>query len=203
MALVVDRANVEPGGKVRLAVILDHEPYWHTYAYGSAAAVEQGLITVEVSATPDASQLTVHNDKIGWPAAEKMEVSYGGPPATLDVYEGRAIVYVPITVEMAAAKGPVHIPVSARVQACDDKSCLAPTDLTQTITINVVSLAQAQTTSDYPEIFADFPEAVWASLSTPGRAEHPHEDDPTPIIVLVAVGITIIVVAYIWMKYAR
>jgi DsbC/DsbD-like thiol-disulfide interchange protein len=150
MALVVDRANVEPGGQLRLAVILDHEPYWHTYAYGSAAATEQGLITVDVKATPDPSQLTVHSDKIGWPDPEKMEVSYGGPPATLDVYEGRSIVYLPISVGMAAAKGPVDIPVTARVQACDDKSCLAPADLTQTITINIVPLAQAQATGDYP-----------------------------------------------------
>src|SRR5688572_10076694 len=60
MSLAVDRSNVEPGGKVRLAVILDHEPYWHTYAHNSPAAVEQSLITVDIKVTPDPAQLAVY-----------------------------------------------------------------------------------------------------------------------------------------------
>jgi thiol:disulfide interchange protein DsbD len=202
MSLVVDRANVEPGSKLRLAVILDHDPYWHTYAHRSAAAEEQGMITVDVKATPDPSQLAVHSDLIGWPESHQMDVNYGAP-ATLDVYEGRAVVFIPITVETAAAKGPVNIPVTARVQTCDDETCLAPADLAQTITINIVSLSQAQTTSDYPEIFRAFPEKAWDLLVTLRRADHPHEDDPTPVILIVAVGVTILVVAFVWMKYAR
>lgn len=203
MSLAVDRSNVEPGGKVRLAVILDHEPYWHTYAHNSPAAVAQSLITVDIKVTPDPAQLAVYSDKIGWPEPHQVEFSYGGPPTMLEVYEGRAIVYVPITVAMAAAMGPVEIPVTARVQTCDDKTCLQPADLTGSITINVVPHNQAQTSGDYEEIFRDFPEAAFASLNTPAPVDHPHEDDPTPIILIVAIGGAVLIVGYLWMKYAR
>ncbi len=201
--VVSDRSQVEPGSKLRVAVLLDHEPYWHTYAHDSPAAVEQGMITVDLNVAADHTRLTVYTDRIGWPPFHSVEFDYGGPPMTLDVYEGRAIFHIPIIVKGDASPGLVEIPVTAHVQACDDKTCLAPAELRGSVTVSVVPSGLGDAAGSNPEIFANFPEAVWADLEVTAVPIKPGVKDPTSIIVIVAIAGAALIVAYVWFKFAR
>lgn len=61
----------------------------------------------------------------------------------LNVYEGNAILRVPITVSADAPTGPQRIPLKLRYQACSNEVCLPPVTLSLTATVNVASSPSA------------------------------------------------------------
>jgi len=70
-----------------------------------------------------------------YPAGEKRKFQFADQP--LSVYEGDARVTVPLRVEGSAAKGARTLPITVRVQACDDEQCYPPTTLNATIQVEV------------------------------------------------------------------
>ena len=68
----------------------------------------------------------------------------------LNVYEGTAILRLPLTAGVDAALGVQHIPLKVRYQACSDEVCLPPVTITVDATVNV---AASGAKSVHPEIF--------------------------------------------------
>jgi hypothetical protein len=65
----------------------------------------------------------------------------------LNVYEGTAILRLPLTAGAEVALGTQHIPLRVRYQACSDEVCLPPVTVTVDATVNV---AASGATSAHP-----------------------------------------------------
>jgi hypothetical protein len=73
--------------------------------------------------------------KPAYPAAVKKKFQFADQP--LAVYEGEALVTLPISVAAGTAKGPRSLPITLRVQACDEQQCFPPATLNATIQVEV------------------------------------------------------------------
>lgn len=129
-SISVDHLSVPQGADIVLAVVLDHRDEWHTNpniptvpASWSQSGFEPWPTTLGLDALP--SWATV--GKIQWPQVHEIEVDLAGTgvPEKYGVYEGRAIVYVPVRISDDAPTGQVTLNISIEYQACAD-SCLPP-----------------------------------------------------------------------------
>jgi thiol:disulfide interchange protein len=83
---------------------------------------------------------------IQWPRVEMVEVDFSGngKPVSYGVFAGKAVAFVPFSVDAGAPAGSeIAIRVTASYQACDDRVCNLPEEESFTITLPVVSLADA------------------------------------------------------------
>jgi uncharacterized protein YyaL (SSP411 family) len=118
--------RVEPAGTgigpARLVVGLDIAPGWHV---NSSAPLEESLIATSVGLDPAAAGWRL--ERVVYPRA--LEVRLGFQESPLSVYTGR----VAMSADLArtdAADATVPVPVVLRLQACDDRVCLRPEELT-------------------------------------------------------------------------
>jgi thiol:disulfide interchange protein DsbD len=123
-------ASVAPGGWVVLAVTLDHEEEWHAHTNDPRLPpswVETGFVaiptTIEVSGP---AGTTV--GQIQWPAAHAilLDLTGSGTPEPYEVFEGRAVAFVPVRVAGDAAAGAMELQVEVGYQACDATTCDRP-----------------------------------------------------------------------------
>lgn len=73
--------------------------------------------------------------KPAYPAAVTRKFQFADQP--LAVYEGEALVKLPLNVTAGVAKGPRSLPITLRVQACDEEQCFPPATLNAAIQIEV------------------------------------------------------------------
>lgn len=167
------RNTVEPGGNLRIAIIIDHQPKWHTHTNDPIVPPELGdpedyIKTAINVQTPAGSPLLAHPELIKWPQPHMTTVNFLSEPVEYGVFSQRAIAYLPVVVRRDAKPGAASLTVKATYQACDDKVCLAPVrDQSFVITINIVAPGQADPPPETDidrAIFADFPEHVFAGL---------------------------------------
>ncbi len=114
--------HIAPGQDLPVAVIFDHVKGWHIYA-ADAELPEMFYRTVIEVVTEAESSFTAHTGQIQWPTSH--EIDFFGEK--FHVYEGRAIAYVPITIEPDAEVGEYTLRFKAAFQSCDDKICLQAT----------------------------------------------------------------------------
>lgn len=137
------RVNVEvlpsaksatPGEWIVIGVVLDMESDWHVHTnnppeMSSFFPVKTELADLKVEgATPGPIQ---------WPAIHEIEVDFTGDgPQQYPVFEGRAVIYLPLRVD-ADATGDVQVSFELVFQACNDTMCDPPEYRPQFLTIPV------------------------------------------------------------------
>jgi thioredoxin:protein disulfide reductase len=114
--VAVDR--VAPGGTFRIAARLEIEPGWHTQSHKPS---DPAFIATTLELAKD-SGFTLR-DAIYPPGKEVNLPAIGGK---LSVYEGTVFLGATVEAAKGLAAGPAKARGTLRVQACDDKSCLAP-----------------------------------------------------------------------------
>jgi thiol:disulfide interchange protein len=168
--VIPERTEVAPGDEVVVAVVFDHAPRWHVYAGDQPLPAQYTKTQIHVEAPADGS-LRAHTQFIQWPDFKTIDF-FGDQ---LPVYEGRAIVYVPVTVSEDAQPGEVRLRVRPVFQACDDTMCLMPTPQPRDsaweaygdeVVLSVVDAAEAPAAMADPEIFGGFDPAVWELIRT-------------------------------------
>ena len=122
-------SSVTAGQSVDAAIKLSIKPGFHVNANPPTFSY---LIPTEVT-TAKVEGITV--GKPVYPAAVKRKFQFADEP--LAVYEGEALVTLPLHVAGAAAKGPRSLPFTVRVQACDEQQCFPPAILNTTIQVEV------------------------------------------------------------------
>jgi predicted component of type VI protein secretion system len=70
-----------------------------------------------------------------YPAAEKKKFQFAEQP--LAVYEGEVPIKLSLRAEKNAAAGPRSLPITVRVQACDNEKCFPPATVDATIPVEV------------------------------------------------------------------
>jgi len=127
----VQAANValSAGGNADAAVTLSISPNFHVNANPASYSY---LIPSELKAEK-LEGLTA--GKPVYPAAEKKKFQFA--PEPLAVYEGEALIKLPLYAEKNITNGTLSLPVSVRVQACDHEQCFPPATLKTTISVEV------------------------------------------------------------------
>ncbi len=114
----LSKNSVLPGEEIRVALQLDIEKGWHINAH---TPLETSLIPTEVvlETHPNFTVEEIHYPK---PKRKTFQFIQG----ELEIYEGRVLIFMNLTVSTKAAPGESGISGKVKYQACDDKSCLLP-----------------------------------------------------------------------------
>jgi hypothetical protein len=120
--------SLSAGQSIDAAIRLSIQPGFHVNANPPTFSY---LIATEVTA-PKVEGVTV--GKPVYPAAVKRKFQFADQP--LAVYEGEDVVTLPLSVA-SGAKGPRSLPITVRVQACDEQQCFPPATLKTTLQIEV------------------------------------------------------------------
>lgn len=169
--LLPSRTEVQAGGDLIIAVVLDANPGWHVWPgpgpikkpYSAFASA----IRTEISVGGDAETvITLHPGFATWPELHGVEADLGDGPMNYGVYEGRVAILVPATVAPDAEAGAREIAIELTFQTCDDQFCLQPVTETLRTSITVVAAgttaAGADNSSD--PVFSGFDPAIFASI---------------------------------------
>lgn len=128
--------NVVPAGdSVAAAVVMNIDEGWHVNAHQPTLDY---LIGTELTIDEQAG---FRVSGIQYPESEEFSFAFAGEP--LDVYQGGAPIFFTLATAPALAPGSYTLTGSLRVQACDDKSCLAPSTLDISIPVEVVAAKTA------------------------------------------------------------
>lgn len=178
VSVKADSASLAPGAQFVVAVVLDHAPNWHTNLNEPVVPEEMGDFTpIPTTIEISAEGAEVDQGPIQWPEPHGVEVAFTGTPVEYLVYDGRAVVFVPLRLAEDAQPGQtITLSVATTYQACDDVSCLRPETVRSTLTLPVVDPSAAESASD--DDFAGFDPAVFAqdwnalaSTSTAGQRD--------------------------------
>ncbi|HMN97322.1 MAG TPA: cytochrome c biogenesis protein CcdA [Phycisphaerales bacterium] len=164
--------RVAAGGDLPVAVIFDIADGWHIwtddrpfvgdmrrFARFSTAA----YTAVEVAGSPP-SGVAAHPGFIQWPEVHAIEANLGDGAADYAVFEGRAVAFLPVTIEADAPLGPTTLRLTVSFQACDYSQCLRPVTIEVPVSIEVVALADLGDTGAVPADFAAFVPGVFADI---------------------------------------
>lgn len=188
--VVQQRKMVAPGQDTAIAVIFDHEPGWHVHTNDPDVPPELGdadnyIATDIVIDRVDDAPMHVFTNFIQWPEVHEVEVAFGGTPVLYGVWEGKAVAFVPIRIDLDAPLGEASIRVRTSFQACDDRQCDAPTPSPPSpgqepskdwlesgveVTFDVVSietLASVPGAEEEPGVFKGFDETVFGRMVPP------------------------------------
>jgi thioredoxin:protein disulfide reductase len=155
---------VPAGETFKAAVVLDIADNWHINAHRPTLDY---LIGTDVAMDPMDGFIIAD---IRYPEPDKYEFAFAGGEALL-VYSGRVPVYLDIRASSNLQPGTYEMTGRARVQACDDMNCLAPSNLPVTITMEVVEKGTAIIAAN-KQVFEDYEQGQTAAgLSVqPGSA---------------------------------
>jgi hypothetical protein len=120
---------IAPAGNADATVVLAISPGFHVNANPATFSY---LIPTEV--TPGKVEGITAGAPV-YPAAERKKFQFAEQP--LAVYEGNVQVRLNIRAEKSAAAGPRSLPITVKVQACDNEECFPPATLNSTISVTV------------------------------------------------------------------
>ena len=109
-----------PGEEIRVGLQLDIERGWHINAH---KPLDTSLIPTEVVLEMD-PQFTL--EEIHYPKPKRKTFQF--IQGELAVYEGKVFIFMDLAVSAEAAPGEGRISGEIKYQACDDRSCLLPTE---------------------------------------------------------------------------
>lgn len=180
VTVFASKPEAAPGEKLAIAVVFEHEPTWHINT--NNPALTPSMVKEKFTPIPTtidfADPSIVKHWAIQWPKVHNVPVDLvgTGKPEPYGVFEGRAIAYVPIEVPATARPGTkLRIEFNIGYQACDDKNCLAPEDVTQGVDLAIVAAATAAKPG--PD-FAGFDAGVFNSAPVPAGGTSPPTGAP-------------------------
>jgi hypothetical protein len=125
----VEEVQIESGGKAETNVLLDIADGYHVNANPPS---DKFYIGTEVLAE---AQEGITPGKPDYPPALTKKFGFAEKP--LLVYEGRAVIKLPLTAASTATKGRHTFKARIRVQPCNDEACLQPRTIEAAIPVVV------------------------------------------------------------------
>ncbi len=171
--------TVKPGQWFPVAIVIDMKPKWHIQTNApvvpkALGSPEDYIKTSIASAKSADGRLLPNVGAIQWPKPMMANVAFAGTPVEYGVFGGRILVYLPVFVAADASPGVGEIAIKLTYQACDDRICIAPVDLTFPVKVAVHPDAKGwPAVQTYPEYFTGFdasalpaPASMAASVAT-------------------------------------
>lgn len=159
-----DADRARPGDRRVLAVIMDIDEGFHVNAEASQIPASESFLiptSIELSAQQAGAVAT---GRTRYPPAHEIEADFLVEAKALPVYEGRAIAYIPVTIPPDTPAGELALSVKLRVQACDDKACLMPSDIEVAAPLSIVDAG-----ADLPPVEPD--EAIFGGYDDAEAAD--------------------------------
>ena len=162
---------VRPGGDLPVAIELAIDPGWHLWT-NEGTTLEgadefEGAIRTVISVTAPAG-LEAHPGFMAWPEPHLISADLGEGPQSYAVFEGKSVVYLPVTVATDATDGTVELAFTIDFQACDDQTCLAPATVKIALPISIA--ADAASGGEASALFADFDPSVFGRIRSGEKA---------------------------------
>jgi hypothetical protein len=129
VTVTVEEVKFDAGGAGEARVRLDIAPGFHVHAN---PASDKFYVATEVRAEP---QEGLTPGKPVYPRAVSKKFSFSNKP--LNVYEGQAVIRLPLRADKDAAKGRHTFRARVRVQPCDDTACRPPREIDAPIPVTV------------------------------------------------------------------
>lgn len=176
-SIAASRPDAAVGDQFLVAVVLDHAEGWHVHTHDPKVPASWAAVGFE--AIPTVVTLTGDGLRVGtpqWPKAKPLplDLTGSGKLEPYEVFEGRAVVLIPVTVERVS--GPtVSIKVALSFQACDERSCAFPEDHELTLDLPVATrpaamFDAAQASGDFAGFKGSFAAAAVAPPTPPTAA---------------------------------
>lgn len=140
--------NIKAGSEFKAAVVLDIDDSWHINANRPSLDY---LIGTELSLEPH-DQFIIAD--IRYPEPESYVFAFADGEELL-VYEEDVVIFVAFRTSSSLEPGEHLIEGSLRIQACDDHTCLAPTNVPIRIPVTVVA-DDAQSQNTNTELFDQY-----------------------------------------------
>ena len=162
---------VRPGGDLPVAIELAIDPGWHLWT-NEGTTLEgadefEGAIRTVISVTAPAG-LEADPGFMAWPEPHLISADLGEGPQSYAVFEGKSVVYLPVTVATDATDGTVELAFTIYFQACDDQTCLAPATVKIALPISIA--ADAASGGEASALFADFDPSVFGRIRSGEKA---------------------------------
>ena len=141
-------ASMEPAGRgasFQIAVVMNIRPGFHVNAREKS---EEYLIATDLKAQLPSGFI---GGEVVYPKGKLETFTFSKKP--LNVYQGTAILRLPVNALENAPLGEQHIPLKLRYQACSTELCLPPTTLSLDAVVKIAADASAAK-SAHREIFA-------------------------------------------------
>ncbi len=160
---------LQPGQQAVIAVVVDIAPGYHAQSHTPS---QEGLIPFEAALNPAQG---IHPYAPIYPRGHDQTYPALG---TLNVYTGRAIIYIPLKVDAAATIGAIPLEGTASFQICDDRVCYAPQKLTWHLDTSIVPPGQT-VAPQHPQLFEGFNFSTFSALTPAAPAGAPRGADLT------------------------
>lgn len=141
LALAEDRTAYEPGTVARIAAVLTVEEGWHVQSH--TPSFDYLIPTVLTLDLP----VGFREVAIVYPPHEMWKADFEEQP--LAVYQNEVHIVATVEVPIDAVDGGIEIAATLRYQACDDRQCLPPTDVSASVILFIGNDGVAL----HPEIF--------------------------------------------------
>jgi thiol:disulfide interchange protein DsbD len=139
--------GIKPGGEINLAVVLEIKKPYHL---GANTAKDPFIPTeVQLIGAPE----EVRGTTALYPEPELVDFDAGDGKQKIPVFSGRTTIFMTLSAASSAKPGERPVQLRIQVQACDDRVCLRPADLTNTVSLRVLE-ASARPSETNAEIFA-------------------------------------------------
>jgi thiol:disulfide interchange protein len=149
------QSAMRPGDNAVVAVVLNVPEGYHAQSH---TPTKPEFIAYDLKLKPSPDLV------IGAPLFPKGKPYTTDALGTLDVYDGRVVVYVPLRVKTTRDAGEVVLEGTLTYQICDDQLCYRPQN--QPFTLRMpLQPATSQVQQMNPELFKDFNPAVFASMT--------------------------------------
>lgn len=169
-------ASVVQGGRLVIAVEMDHQEHFHTWPAAEVALpkdVDEFAIRTLIGPVrndrdePSLPTWVSGYDGTQYPKAEvgkAPDPSGANPTIDVPLYMGKAAAYVRLNVAAGAALGEQTIEIGVTYQACNESMCLPPEDVVIPVKVRVVaSGAPVEATSGQSALFAGYDAGKWGA----------------------------------------
>ena len=154
VSALAERKAVTPGDQFAVAVVFDHAKHWHIQTNDPKVPKEfEDLKPIATTIEASAGE-GVEVGPVQWPKPEVVEVGFFGAPVKMEVFGGRAVAFVPVRVAPTFKGVSLKIELMVGYQACDDRVCAPPEDVSLAVEVAVLPLEQAAAQAG--EVGADF-----------------------------------------------
>lgn len=141
------KTTVAPGDTLPVAVVFDIAHGWHIWTSEvqitklpeGMASFEYAIFTDVKAAVEPAASAKAYADRVQWPAPHGAKADVGDGLKTYAVYEGKAVAYLPVTIDPKAAVGPLKIALKVSFQSCNQNVCAQGADVTVPVELTVVA----------------------------------------------------------------
>ena len=155
--------KINAGSIARFAVLISISKGWHVNSY---MPVSDELITTKIDLVTKEGIILINTQ---YPKGKSVKFSFTNKP--LDVYEGNVIIFFSVRFSEHFKLGTDTLGAVLTVQACDDRVCLAPSEIYLKIPIQVVG-KEEKVTEINQEIFSSYTEKDFVVT----QKENPIED---------------------------